>query len=337
MNIAINGFGRIGRCILRALYESGRSAEMKIVGINERYGIESCAHLTRFDSTHGTFGRGVAIDGDFLVIDGDRIRILNQPDLSRLPWEELAVDVVLECSGSFVEREIAARHLTAGAGRVIFSCPARPDVDATIVYGLNHHILGPQHRIIANASCTTNCISHLIRIIDEQFGIDSGVITTVHSMMNDQPVIDAYHNPDLRKSRSSSNSIIPVTTELARGIDRVFPELAGRFTAVAFRVPVLNVSTMQLTALVRQTPSVAAINTLFSKAARQELAGILDYTELPLVSCDFNHDPHSAVVDGSHTSISGGRMVNLLAWFDNEWGYANRMLDTAAALQQAAG
>jgi len=337
MNIAINGYGRIGRCILRALYESGRSTEMKVVGINELYGIDSCAHLTRFDSTHGTFGRDVAIDGDRLVIDGDRIRILNEPDLSRLPWRELAVDVVLECSGSFVEREIAARHLAAGAGRVIFSCPARADVDATIVYGLNHHTLGPQHRIIANASCTTNCISHLIRIIDDHFGIDSGIITTVHSMMNDQPVIDAYHNPDLRKSRSSSNSIIPVTTELARGIDRVFPELAGRFTAVAFRVPVLNVSTMQLTALVRQIPSVAAINALFRDAALNELAGVLGYTELPLVSCDFNHDPRSAVVDGSHTSISGGRLVNLLAWFDNEWGYANRMLDTAAALQQAAG
>ncbi len=335
MRIAINGYGRIGRCILRALYESGRNTQMKIVAINELFDIDSLAHLTRFDSTHGTFSWDVSVDRDELMIGRDRIRVFNQADCSRLPWRELAVDAVLECSGSFSERSAAEQHLQAGASRVIFSCPAQADVDATIVYGLNHHTLAPHHRIISNASCTTNCISHLIQIINDRFGIDSGMITTVHSMMNDQPVIDAYHNPDVRKSRSSSNSIIPVTTALARGIDRMFPELAGRFKAVALRVPVVNVSTMQLTALVRKQPTVAEINNLFKTAAAHELRGVLGYTELPLVSCDFNHDPHSAVVDGNLTEISGDRLVTVMAWFDNEWGYANRMLDTTEALLRA--
>lgn len=332
MKIAINGYGRIGRCILRALYESRRATRIKIVGINELFAIDSIAHLTRFDSTHGTFGGEVSISRDCLIVNGDPVRVFNERDITRLPWKELGVDVVLECSGSFIDREIAALHLEAGAKRVIFSCPAKADVDATIVYGLNHHLLSPKHRIISNASCTTNCISHLIRILNDRYEIDSGFITTIHSMMNDQPVIDAFHNPDLRKSRSSSNSIIPVTTGLAKGIDRVFPELTGRFKAVAFRVPVLNVSTMQLTAMVRQAPSVAEINHLFQEAATNGLAGILGYTELPLVSCDFTHDPRSAVVDGSHTCISGERLVTVMAWFDNEWGYANRMLDTTEAL-----
>lgn len=335
MRLGINGYGRIGRCILRALYESGRSSRMKIVGINELFGIQALAHLTRFDSTHGTFSREVTVEQDCLRVDDDRIRVFNEPDISHLPWKELGVDVVLECSGSFVERDIAARHLDAGAVKVIFSCPARPDVDATIIYGLNHQILTPAHRIISNASCTTNCISHLIKLLNDRFQIDSGVITTIHSMMNDQPVSDAYHNPDLRKSRSSSNSIIPVTTELAKGLDRVFPSLSGRFKAVALRVPVLNVSTMQLTALVNTPPSIKEINTLFKHAASHNLRGIVDYTELPLVSSDFNHNPHSAIVDGSHTDISGERLITVMAWFDNEWGYANRMLDTAEALINA--
>ena len=227
------------------------------------------------------------------------------------------------------------QHIDSGATRVLFSCPAQPDVDATIVFGLNHETLRPDSRIVSNASCTTNCISHVIRLLDGACGIESGVITTVHSMMNDQPVIDAYHNPDLRKSRSSSASIIPVNTELAKGIERIFPELAGRFTAVALRVPVTNVSTMQLTAHVKEATSTEQLNRLFEDAARNELPTILDYTELPLVSCDFNHNPHSAVVDGSITSVSGTHLVNILAWFDNEWGFANRMLDTAWAMHTA--
>ncbi|THB79401.1 MAG: erythrose-4-phosphate dehydrogenase [Desulfobulbaceae bacterium] len=335
MRIAINGYGRIGRCVVRALYETGRSEQISIVGINDLSDIHSIAHLTQFDSTHGKFFKEVAHDGHHLLIGDDAIRVLNIADPRLLPWRELDVDVVLECTGSYNEREIAEQHLNSGAKRFIFSCPAQSDVDATIVYGLNHETLNGEHRIISNASCTTNCISHVIKILHQQFGIINGVITTVHSMMNDQPVIDAYHNPDLRKSRSSANSIIPVNTQLSRGIDRMFPELAGRFKAMALRVPVMNVSTMQLTASLQKKADASIINGLFKSAAENELQGILGYTELPLVSCDFNHNPNSAVFDGGHTMVSGENLASVMTWFDNEWGYANRMLDTAWQLFHA--
>lgn len=331
MKLAINGYGRIGRCIVRALYESGRNNKIQVVGINELSGLESIAHLTRFDSTHGTFNRRIDHDDTHLIIDGDVISVSSEKDITKLDWENLGVDVVLECTGSFTERKIAELHLKSGAKKVIFSCPAQPDVDATVVYGLNHHLLMHKHLVISNASCTTNCISHVIKCINDECGIANGVITTVHSMMNDQPVIDAYHNPDMRKSRSSSNSIIPVNTELAKGIDRVFPQLTGRFKAVALRVPTLNVSTMQLTAVVEKNTDADEINALFKQAA-DRLPEVLGYTELPLVSCDFNHDSRSAIVDGSQTSVNGGNLVNVMAWFDNEWGYAHRMIDTAWAL-----
>jgi len=335
MRIAINGYGRIGRCIVRALYESDKRDRVKIVAINELSDISSIAHLTRFDSTHGTFSKPISCDEQHIVIDGDAIHVSNEPDISRLPWSDLDVDVVLECSGSFTERKTAELHLLSGAKKVIFSCPAQPDVDATIVYGLNHHILTANNTIISNASCTTNCISHVINILNDRFIIKHGIITTIHSMMNDQPVIDAYHNPDLRKSRSSSNSIIPVTTGLAKGIDRIFPELTGRFNAVALRVPTLNVSTMQLTALVEKNTDRNEVNACFQRAAAGDLSDILGFSELPLVSCDFNHDPRSAVVDGNQTSVSGKNLIHVMAWFDNEWGYANRMLDTALALMSS--
>ena len=331
MRIAINGYGRIGRCILRALYESGRSETIKIVGINELFDLQSIAHLTKFDSTHGKFCKQVSHDENNLLIAGDVIRVSNETDPSRIDWKGLNVDVVLECSGSFTDRSTAQRHLTGGASKVLFSCPAQPDVDATVVFGLNDHLLRPEHTIVSNASCTTNCISHVIKVVNDNFGIANGVITTIHSMMNDQPVIDAYHNPDLRKNRSSGNSIIPVHTALAKGIDRVFPDLADRFKAIALRVPTLNVSTMQLTATVQRPCTAEEINRAFAEAARTELAGILDYTVQPLVSCDFNHDPHSCIVDGSQTSVCG-TLVNIMSWFDNEWGYANRMIDTVEAM-----
>lgn len=329
MNIAINGYGRIGRCIARALYESGRNERIKLVGINELSDLQSIAHLTQFDSTHGKFCKPVSHKQGNLFIGDDAIRVTCRKNLSELLWKELEVDVVLECSGSFTDRDTAEKHIGSGARKVLFSCPAQPDVDATIVFGLNQDLLKKNHTIVSNASCTTNCISHIIHVIHDNFGIENGVITTIHSMMNDQPVIDAYHNPDLRKSRSSSNSIIPVHTALDRGLDRVFPELAERFRTVALRVPTLNVSTMQLTATVQKTCTVENINSCFSQAAQGELNGILGFTTLPLVSCDFNHDPHSATLDGSHTGICGTNLVNVMAWFDNEWGYANRMLDTA--------
>ena len=329
MRIAINGYGRIGRCIVRALYETGRAETIKVVGINELSDLPSIAHLTKFDSTHGKFCQQVCHKGNNLIIGEDVIRITDCEDPAKIPWASLDVDIVLECSGSFTDRETAEKHLQNGARKVLFSCPAQPDVDATIVYGLNQHLLEDRHTVVSNASCTTNCISHVIKIINEHFGIENGVITTIHSMMNDQPVIDAYHNPDLRKSRSSSNSIIPVHTALAIGIDRVFPELSGRFKAIALRVPTLNVSTMQLTVAVKQNCSADEVNSHFAEAALNELPGILNFTNLPLVSCDFNHDPHSATLDASQTSVSGTNLINVMAWFDNEWGYANRMLDTA--------
>lgn len=305
---------------------------MQIVAINELAGLASITHLTKFDSTHGKFAGSVDCDGSHLLVNDDAIAMSCERDLSRLPWKELDVDVVLECSGSYTDRRIAEQHLLSGARKVLFSCPAQSDVDATVVYGLNHQILKTTDQIVSNASCTTNCISHVIRLLDEHCGIDSGVITTIHSMMNDQPVIDAYHNPDLRKSRSSSNSIIPVNTGLARGIDRIFPHLQGRFQAVSLRVPTMNVSLMQLTARVSRGTDRQVLNRLFQQAAQGPLHQVLGYTELPLVSCDFNHDPRSAVLDSTQTSVSEGRLVNLMAWFDNEWGYANRMLDTTAMM-----
>ncbi len=335
MRIAINGYGRIGRCILRALYESGRRKDIEIVAINELSSLDSIAHLTRFDSTHGTFHGDVSHDGHYLMVNGDRIHFSCKDDICQLPWSELDVDVVLECSGSYNEKYLAESHLKSGAKKVIFSCPAQSDVDATIVYGYNEDILSQEHKIISNASCTSNCITHIINLLDKSFVIEHGVVSTIHSMMNDQPVIDAYHNPDLRKSRSSGNSIIPVNTGLARGIDRLFPHLQGRFEAVSLRVPTMNVSAMQLTVKTEVDTDAESVNTLFSDAAKGFLSGVLGYSELPLVSCDFNHDPRSAVVDGNQTSVNGGKLINMMAWFDNEWGYANRMLDTATSLFSA--
>ncbi len=335
MRIAINGYGRIGRCILRALYESGKREQMQIVAVNELASLASITHLTQFDSTHGKFCGKVTCDGINLQVNDDSIQVFSERDFSKLPWKALGIDIVFECSGSYTERVIAQQHLESGARKILFSCPAQNDVDATVVYGLNHCELGGDDRIVSNASCTTNCISHVIRLLDQEYGVENGTITTIHSMMNDQPVIDAYHNPDLRKSRSSSNSIIPVNTGLARGIDRLFPHLQKRFKAVSLRVPTMNVSLMQLTACLKQPTKAHRVNQLFKQAADNDLRRVLGYTELPLVSCDFNHDPHSAVVDSSQTSMSGERLVNCMAWFDNEWGYANRMLDTAMAMQRA--
>jgi len=335
IRVAINGYGRIGRCVLRALYESGYRDRVKIVGINELSDLPSLAHLTRFDSTHGTFSGEVSIGEGSMCVNGDDIAIFCEKDISCLNWSELGVDVVLECSGSYNERFLAQQHIDGGAQKVVFSSPATADVDATIVYGFNDHILRKEHQIISNASCTTNCSAHIIETIDSNFGIENGVITIVHSSMNDQPVIDAYHNPDLRKNRSSGNSIIPVSTGLAKGIDRLFPGLAGRFEAVSLRVPTMNVSLMQLTVQVKEVCHVEAVNKMLRLRAEEELRDVVGYTELPLVSCDFNHNSCSAVVDGSQTMVSGQRMLTVMAWFDNEWGYANRMLDTTIAAMNA--
>ena len=329
LRLAINGYGRIGRSILRALYESSFRDELKVVAINELADAGTILHLTRYDSTHGRFPKPLEGDAQSLRVDGDAIALLNHPRINELPWRELDVDMVLECSGAFSDRATAELHLDQGAGKVLFSQPAQADVDKTVIYGVNHRELHPEHRIVSNASCSTNGILPLIKALEDSVGIESGTITTIHSAMNDQPVLDAYHHTDLRKTRAASQSIIPVDTELARGIERFLPDMAGRFSAQALRVPTLNVSALDLTVHTRQDTDVMAINRILRDASQSGFEGVLGYTEELLASCDFNHDPRSSIVDASQTRVSGKRLVKVLTWFDNEWGYANRMLDVA--------
>ncbi|MDB2620843.1 erythrose-4-phosphate dehydrogenase, partial [Porticoccaceae bacterium] len=289
---------------------------------------KTMAHLTRYDSTHGRFPGTVEWQQDKLVVNDDIIQICHQEDLNQLPWANFAIDVVLECSGTFSNRSTAETHLEAGAKRVLFSQPAEADVDATIIYGINHQVLSGDETIISSASCSTNCVVPVISVLNDSFGVDGGVITTIHSAMNDQPVIDAYHHTDLRKTRGAMQSIIPVDTELALGIDRLLPELTGRFQAQAMRVPTANVSAIDLSIMLNNQVDVDAINRALSNASEGYLTDVLGYTEEPLASCDFNHDPRSGIVDASQTRVSQNKLVKVLIWFDNEWGYANRMLDT---------
>jgi D-erythrose 4-phosphate dehydrogenase len=327
--IAINGYGRIGQCVLRAIYENGLQQHLQVVALNELSDIETVTYLTRYDTTHGRFPLPVEHDGECLLIAGDRIQVLNQPDPKLLPWDALGIDLVIECSGSFNDRETAEQHLHSGAKRLLFSQPAMPDVDATIVYGLNHQLLAADMTVVSAASCTTNCVIPVLDLLHRELGIISGVTTTIHSAMNDQPVIDSYHQTDLRLTRSAMQSIIPVDTGLSRGIDRLLPELAGRFECLHLRVPTINVSVMDMSINVTRATTAADVNQIFKHAAAQGLKGLLGYTEEPHASVDFNRDPRSAIVDGTQTRVSGGNLVKLLCWFDNEWGFANRMLDIA--------
>jgi len=328
IRVAINGYGRIGRSVLRALYESGARSSVQVVAINEPADSKTIAHLTRYDSTHGRFPGVVDGSDHSLTVNGDSIQILHNEQLDQLPWADLDIDLVLECSGSFSDRQTAELHLASGAKRVLFSQPAEPTVDATIVYGINQHLLSGDQTIVSAASCSTNCVVPVIKVLNDSFGIDGGVITTIHSAMNDQPVIDAYHHTDLRKTRAAMQSIIPVDTGLALGIDRLLPELTGRFQAQAMRVPTVNVSAIDLSVMLNSEVDIRAVNAALAAAAVGELDGILGYTEEPLASCDFNHDPRSGIVDASQTRVSQKKLVKVLIWFDNEWGYANRMLDT---------
>lgn len=330
VRLAINGYGRIGRSVLRALHESELSKQLEVVAINELADARTVLHLSKYDSTHGRFPGKIHGDERQIVIDDKSITLLSKPLIGDLPWGELDVDIVLECTGVFSDRRSAEQHLQSGAGRVLFSQPAQADVDATIVYGINHGVLSSSHRIVSSASCTTNGIVPVIKALDDKLGIESGTITTIHSAMNDQPVLDAYHHTDLRKTRAASQSIIPVDTALAKGIERILPSLAGRFTAQALRVPTLNVSAMDLTVQVATDTNTEAVNAILEQASKASLAGVLGYTIEPLASCDFNHDARSSIVDGNQTRVSGKRLVKVLTWFDNEWGYANRMLDVAA-------
>tara|TARA_R110001599_G_scaffold353459_1_gene592684 strand:+ start:394477 stop:395487 length:1011 start_codon:yes stop_codon:yes gene_type:complete len=330
LRLAINGYGRIGRSVLRALHESPLESGLQVVAINELADARTILHLTRYDSTHGRFAGILAGDDDHLWVNEQAIALFRRPAIEDLPWGELGVDLVLECTGAFSDRATAELHLQQGAGKVLFSQPAEADVDATVVFGVNHHALQAQHRIASNASCTTNAIVPVIKALHDAVGIESGTITTIHSAMNDQPVLDAYHHTDLRKTRAASQSIIPVDTGLARGVERILPEMTGRFTAQALRVPTLNVSALDLTVYTRTDTDVATINRALHDAAQTRFAGVLGYTDELLASCDFNHDARSSIIDASQTRVSGGRLVKVLTWFDNEWGYANRMLDVAS-------
>jgi D-erythrose 4-phosphate dehydrogenase len=327
---AINGYGRIGRSALRALYEY-RRWPIEIVAINDLAAPETILHVTRFDSTHGRFRAPIELENTCMNVSGDHIHVLRQESPSRLLWEELAVDVVLECTGRIKRRDDARVHLDAGAGKVLISNPADSLVDATVVYGVNHRELTGQETILSNASCTSNCIIPVIVALDRAFGIVCGNITTIHSAMNDQPVIDAACS-DLRLCRAAGPSIVPVDTKLARGIERVLPRFKGCFQASAMRVPVQNVTAMDLNVRLEKKASTDEINQALKAAAWGWLHGILDYCDIPLASIDFNHDPHSGIVDATETRVSGGDLARVLVWCDNEWGFANRMLDTTTAM-----
>ncbi|MGO2478626.1 MAG: erythrose-4-phosphate dehydrogenase [Pseudoalteromonas sp.] len=331
IKLAINGFGRIGRNIVRALYETGLDEQIKIVAINELAAPEGIAHLLKYDTSHGRFSFPVTLGEDDITVANDTIALFAEQNPAELPWHTLGVDVVLECSGVYHSREHANLHLNAGAKKVLFSQPADADVDATIVYGINDDELIAEHTIVSNGSCTTNCIVPVIKVLDDAFSIESGAVTTIHASMHDQQVIDAYHH-DLRRTRAASQSIIPVDTKLARGIERILPKFHGRFEAIAVRVPTINVTAMDLSVTVNSDVDLKAVNKALKAAAKDRLEGILSYTEEPLVSVDFNHDPHSCIIDGTQTRVSHKRLIKLLVWCDNEWGFANRMLDTARTM-----
>ena len=334
-NIAINGYGRIGRCVARALYESKQFyGKLNLVAINETAPAETIYHLTRFDSTHGRFPLEINKCKQGLLIGEDTIHLFHEQNIVNLPWKELGVDVVLDCTGVHNDRQSAELHLLSGAGKVIYSHPATDEMDATIVFGVNHHILKPEHSIISNASCTTNCLIPILDVIDRHLGIDSGSITTIHSAMQDQPVIDAY-NKDLRKTRSALHSIIPVSTSLEKGIGRILPQMEGKFETLAIRVPTINVSLMDITLLGKSDTTAVAINNLLIQAATNGFRGVLGVSDEQLVSCDFNHDSRSGIIDLPQTRVSGKRLIKIQAWFDNEWGYSNRMLDTTIAALEA--
>lgn len=336
LKIAINGFGRIGRNVLRALYESGRDQAIKVVAINDVASPEGMAHLLKYDTAHGRFSHPVRLESgtpSILHVGNDAIALVHEAQISACPWGELGVDIVLECTGQYGQASHAKMHLHQGAKRVLLSEPGSPDVDNTIIYGINQDALRKSDVVVSNGSCTTNCIVPVIQSLDDAFEVESGTVTTIHSSMHDQQVIDAYH-PDLRRTRAASQSIIPVDTRLAQGIERILPKFAGKFEAIAVRVPTINVTAMDLSVTVAQDVSIEQVNQVFQQAKVGKLAGILDYTEAPLVSVDFNHDPHSCIVDGTQTRVSHGKLIKTLVWCDNEWGFANRMLDTAFSLHQ---
>jgi len=334
IKIGINGYGRIGRNILRALYEAKRTDEIQIVAINDLGDAKTNAHLTRYDTAHGKFPGTVSVDGDYMVVNGDKIRVLSERDPAKLGWGELGVDVVHESTGFFTSKEKAGKHIEAGAKKVIISAPGSKDVDATVVYGVNHDILTSAHTVISNASCTTNCLAPLAKVLHEGIGIVSGVMTTIHSYTNDQVLTDVYHT-DLRRARSATMSMIPTSTGAAAAVGLVLPELSGKLDGFAVRVPTINVSMVDLSFIAKRDTSIDEINSLVRKASEGALKGVLAYNDEPLVSIDFNHNPASSTYDAALTKVIEGKLVKVIAWYDNEWGFSNRMLDTTIALMKA--
>ncbi len=336
LKVGINGYGRIGRNVLRALYESGKRPELQVVAINDLGDANINAHLTRYDTVHGRFHGEVAVDGDSLVVNGDRIKVLSERDPAKLPWGALGVDMVLECTGLFSSKAKAGKHLQGGASKVVISAPGGDDVDATIVYGVNHGVLKASQSVISNASCTTNCLAPVAKVLNDSVGLLAGVMTTVHAYTNDQVLTDVYHT-DLRRARSATQSMIPTKTGAAAAVGLVLPELKGKLDGFAIRVPTINVSLVDLSFTARRATSVEEINGLMrAAAAGGPLKGILAYTDAPLVSIDYNHDPHSSIYDATMTKVIGGTLVKVCAWYDNEWGFSNRMLDTTLAWSRAA-
>jgi len=334
LKVAINGYGRIGRNILRAHYEGGRKHDLAIVAINDLGSPETNAHLTRYDTAHGKFPGTVAVDGDSMVVNGDRIKVFAERDPSKLPWGSLGVDVVLECTGLFTTKEKAGKHLAGGAKKVIISAPGGKDVDATIVYGVNQATLKASHTVISNASCTTNCLAPLVKPLHDRIGVVNGLMTTIHAYTNDQVLTDVYHE-DLRRARSATMSMIPTKTGAAAAVGLVLPELNGKLDGYAIRVPTINVSIVDLSFIAARDTTVDEVNGIMKAAAESgPLAGILRYNTAPLVSVDFNHDPASSTFDATLTKVSG-RLVKVSSWYDNEWGFSNRMLDTTVALMAA--
>jgi glyceraldehyde 3-phosphate dehydrogenase len=330
VKVAINGYGRIGRNILRALYESGRD-DVQIVAINDLGDANSNAHLTQYDTTHGKFPGTVEVDGDDMIVNGDRIRVLAERDPAKLPWGEMGVDVVHECTGFFASKDKASAHLKGGAKKVVISAPGGADVDATIVYGVNEGILKASDTVISNASCTTNCLAPMVKPIHDEVGLVHGLMTTIHSYTNDQVLTDVYHS-DLRRARSATMSMIPTNTGAAAAVGLVLTELAGKLDGFAIRVPTINVSLVDLTFVAARETGVDEINGIMQKAADGK---VLAYSDGPLVSVDFNHTSTSSNFDATLTRVTGGTLVKVCSWYDNEWGFSNRMLDTTVALMNA--
>ncbi|ABM61694.1 type I glyceraldehyde-3-phosphate dehydrogenase [Halorhodospira halophila] len=334
INVAINGYGRIGRNVLRALYESGRTDEIRIVAINDLGDAETNAHLTRYDTAHGRFPGDVQVEGGDLVVNGDRIKVCAERNPADLPWKDLGVDVVMECTGLFTTKEKASAHIQAGAKKVVISAPGGKDVDGTFVYGVNHQQMTSGLEVVSNASCTTNCLAPMVKAIQDKIGLEGGLMTTVHAYTNDQVLTDVYHS-DLRRARSATHSQIPTKTGAAAAVGLVLPELNGKLDGFAIRVPTINVSLVDLTFTASRDTSVEEVNEVVKAAAQGELAGVLAYNEDPLVSIDFNHNPSSSIFDATLTRAMGSRLIKACAWYDNEWGFSNRMLDTTVALMRA--